>query len=260
MKATDPELVEVRNPAPDAAMKVSAFVFRSRFLFHAAIFLLGFSALWDRWLNLDIDANGSTWLLLSTWMVRNHWLSFSGATIALLMFGAFCALIAALLRTWGSAYIGYSTVQSFSMHGDRVVAAGPYRYVRNPLYLGIIAMTFALVLLMPPSGAIFTVVSIVLFERVLIACEEPFLTAKLGESYVAYRSRVPRLIPALRPRVPPSDAQAHWRTAFVSETYFWGFFLTWLIVGWRYNASLITQGVLISLGVSLVARAMLPRR
>jgi hypothetical protein len=113
---------------------------------------------------------------------------------------------------------------------------------------------------MPPSGAIFTVVSIVLFERVLIACEEPFLTTKLGESYVAYRSQVPRLIPALTPRVPPSDAQANWRTAFVSETYFWGFFLTWLIVGWRYNASLITQGVLISLGVSLVARAILPRR
>lgn len=241
-------------------MKVSALVFRFRFLIHAAIFLLGFNVPWDRWLRLGLDDNGSTWLLLSTLPARNHWLSFSAATIAVMAFGAACALIAAVLRTWGSAYIGYSTVHSLSMHGDGVVAGGPYRYVRNPLYLGIIMMTFALALLMPPSGAIFSVVCIVLFELVLIACEEPFLSAKLGESYTAYRSRVPRLVPALTPRIPPSDARADWRTAFLGETYFWGFFLTWLIVGWRYNASLMTQGVLISLGVSLVVRALLPRR
>jgi protein-S-isoprenylcysteine O-methyltransferase Ste14 len=240
-------------------MKISAFVFRFRSLFHAIIFLLGFNAPWDRWLRLNMDANGSTWLLLSTWMVRTHWLSFSGATIALLIFGALCALIAALLRTWGSAYIGYLTVQSFSMHSDRVVAAGPYRYVRNPLYLGIIVMTFSLALLMPPSGAIFSIVCVVLFEHVLIAGEEPFLTAKLGESYLSYRSRVPRLVPALTPRVPPSDVRADWRTAFMGETFFWGFFLTWLIAGWRYNALLITQGVLISAGLSLLMRASLPR-
>jgi len=241
-------------------MKISAFVFRFRSLFHALIFLLGFNAPWDRWLRLNVDANGSTWLLLSTSMVRDLRLSFSAATIALLIFGALCALIAALLRTWASAYIGYSTVQSFSMHGDRVVAAGPYRYVRNPLYLAIIVMTFSLALLMPPTGAIFSILCVILFEHVLIAGEEPFLTTKLGESYQAYRSRVPRLIPALTPRVPPSDVPANWRTAFMSETFFWGFFLTWLIVGWRYNASLISQGVLISLGVSLIVRATLPRR
>ena len=189
-------------------MKISAIVFRFRFLIHAAIFLLAFNTPWDYWLHFDIDTSGSTWLLLSTWMARNHWLSFSGATIALLIFGALCALIAALLRTAGSAYIGFSTVQSLSMHGDRVVAAGPYRFVRNPLYLGIIVMTFSTALLMPPSGAIFSIVCVILFELALIAGEEPFLTEKLGQSYLEYRARVPRLIPALSPRIPPSDAQA----------------------------------------------------
>jgi len=241
-------------------MKISAIVFRFRFLIHATIYLLGFNVPWDRWLRLDMDASGSTWLLLSTWMARNHWLSFSGATIALLVFGALCALIAALLRTSGSAYMGFSTVQSFSMHGDRVVAAGPYRFVRNPLYLGIIVMTFSLALLMPPSGAIFCIVCVILFELVLIAGEELFLTEKLGQSYLQYRARVPKLLPALSARVPPSDPQPDWRAAFLGETFFWGFFLTWLIVGWRYNALLMAQGVLISLGLSLVVRAILPRR
>jgi protein-S-isoprenylcysteine O-methyltransferase Ste14 len=241
-------------------MKISAVIFRFRFLIHAAIYLLGFNVPWDRWMRLDIDASGSTWLLLSAWIARTHWLSFSASTIAVLVFGALCALIAAILRTSASAYIGFSTVQSFSMHGDRVVAAGPYRFVRNPLYLGIIVMTFSLALLMPPSGAIFSILCVVLFELVLIAGEEPFLSAKLGESYLEYRSRVPRLVPALSPRVPPSDALPDWRGAFLSETFFWGFFLTWLIVGWRYNALLMEQGVLISLGLSLVVRAILPRK
>jgi protein-S-isoprenylcysteine O-methyltransferase Ste14 len=241
-------------------MKVSQIVFRFRFLIHAAIFLLGFNTPWDYWLHLDMDASGSTWLLLSTWLARNHWLTFSGATIALLIFGALCALIAAMLRTAGSAYMGFSTVQSLSMHGDRVVAAGPYRFVRNPLYLGIIVMTFSLALLMPPSGAIFSIICVVLFELALIAGEEPFLTEKLGQSYLEYRARVPKLIPALSPRIPPSDALPDWRAAFLGETFFWGFFLTWLIVGWRYNALLMAQGVLISLGLSLVVRAILPRR
>ena len=241
-------------------MKVSQIVFRFRFLIHAAIFLLGFNTPWDYWLHLDMDASGSTWLLLSTWLARNHWLTFSGATIALLIFGALCALIAAMLRTAGSAYMGSSTVQSLTMHGDRVVAAGPYRFVRNPLYLGIIVMTFSLALLMPPSGAIFSIICVVLFELALIAGEEPFLTEKLGQSYLEYRARVPKLIPALSPRIPPSDALPDWRAACLGETFFWGFFLTWLIVGWRYNALLMAQGVLISLGLSLVVRAILPRR
>jgi protein-S-isoprenylcysteine O-methyltransferase Ste14 len=241
-------------------MKAAPLAFRFRFLIHAVIFVLAFNVPWNYWLHLDMDASGSTWLLLSTWLARNRWLSFSGATIALLIFGALCALIAAILRTSGSAYIGFSTVQSGSMHGDKVVAAGPYRFVRNPLYLGIIMLTFSLALLMPPSGAIFSIVCIILFELVLIAGEEPFLTEKLGQSYLQYRARVPKLIPALSPRIPPSDALPSWRAAFLSETFFWGFFLTWLIVGWRYNALLMAQGTLISLGLSLVVRAILPRR
>jgi hypothetical protein len=31
------------------------------------------------------------------------------------------------------------------------------------------------------------------------------------------------------------------------------------VFGWRYNASLLIKGVLISLGISLIARAFLPR-
>jgi uncharacterized SAM-binding protein YcdF (DUF218 family) len=113
---------------------------------------------------------------------------------------------------------------------------------------------------MPPSGAIFSIVLIGFFQLRLIAAEEAFLTSKFGESYLAYRAKVPSLLPAFTPRVPASPIQPKWPQAFLGELYFWGVFLSFVIAGWRYNSFLIIRGVIISLGISLVARAFLPKR
>jgi uncharacterized SAM-binding protein YcdF (DUF218 family) len=145
------------------------------------------------------------------------------------------------------------------MHGDRVVAAGPYRYMRNPLYLGIFLHTFALALLMMPSGALFTIIVIGLFQLRLMLAEEAFLTAKLGEPYRAYCAAVPRIVPSLRARVPQSSAQPAWGVALLSEIYMWGVVASYVAFGWKYNAFLIIQGVVVSLGVSLVAHAFVPK-
>jgi uncharacterized membrane protein len=39
----------------------------------------------------------------------------------------------------------------------------------------------------------------------------------------------------------------------------WGVFVSFVALGWRYNSLLIMQGVLVSLGLSLVVRAFLPK-
>ncbi len=239
-------------------MKATALEFRLRYLIHTIVYVLGFLAPWDRLLHLDRDR--TAWLLLAAWPASNHWLNFTAATVTFLIIGILCALAAASLRTWAAAYLDSSIVQAASMNGDQVVAAGPYRLLRNPLYLGTFLHTLALALLMPPSGAVFCIVLIGLFQLRLIAGEEAYLTSKLGELYLAYRAKVPALLPALTPRVPASPTQPKWSQAFLGEIYFWGVFLAFVIAGWRYNAFLIIQGVLISLGVSLVARAFVPKR
>ena len=241
-------------------MRVSAVIFRLRFWILAVIFFLGFATPWDWSRRLPMDHLGSTWLLLSTWIARNGWMSFTGATVLLLVLGTLFALVAALVRSWASAYLGAATVHSPSMHGDAVVAAGPYRYVRNPLYLGTIVHTLALALLMPPSGAIFAIVAVTAVQFVLIAGEERFLSAKLGDAYRSYLGRVPRLLPSLRAKVESSEERPNWRSGVLGEFYFWGVVITFMTVGWKYNAALITQGVLISLGLSLVVRGLMPRR
>jgi protein-S-isoprenylcysteine O-methyltransferase Ste14 len=237
-------------------MKATALEFRFRYLLHVVIYVLGFTAPWNQWLHLDTIR---TWQLLAAWFSRAGWLGFSAATVTVLMLGVLCAFVAAALRTWGSAYLGASVVHDSTMNGDRVVAAGPYRRVRNPLYLGTFIHTLALALLMPPSGAVFAIVLIGLLQLRLIGAEESFLAAKLGEAYRAYCSRVPRLLPALTPRVAASPARPAWGTAFLGELYMWGVFLSFAVLGWRYNALLITQGVLVSLGASMVARALLAK-
>jgi protein-S-isoprenylcysteine O-methyltransferase Ste14 len=237
-------------------MKATALEFRFRYLLHAVIYVLGFTTPWNHWLHLDTVR---TWQWLASWPARVGWMSFSTSTNAVLGLGVLFALAGAVLRTWGAAYLGSSVVRDFSMQGDRMVAAGPYRYMRNPLYLGTFLHTFALALLMPPSGALFTIIAIGLVQMRLLLAEEAFLRAKLGEPYRTYCAAVPRIVPSLRARVPESAARPSWGIGFLGEIYVWGVVVSFLAFGWRYNSLLIIQGVVVSLGVSLVARAFAPK-
>jgi protein-S-isoprenylcysteine O-methyltransferase Ste14 len=237
-------------------MKASVFEFRFRFLIHGLIYMIGFLAPWNMVLHFDTIR---TWQLFAAVVSRMGWVGFSTGTILFLALGIVMALAAALLRTWGSAYLGASVVFDGNLLGAQVVAAGPYRYMRNPLYLGTFLHTLALSLLMPPSGAVFCIVLIGLFQFRLIAAEEPFLLERFGESYREYCARVPRLLPALSPRVPESAVKPRWLWAFAGESYMWGVWLSFAILGWRYNSQLVLQGVIVSLGVSIVLRAFLPK-
>jgi len=237
-------------------MRATAPEFRLRYLIHGAIYILGFTTPWNYWLHLDTIR---TWQWLASWPARWGWMNFSAATNSVLVLGIVFALAGAALRTWGAAYLGADVVQAGTMHGDRIMAVGPYRYVRNPLYLGTFLHTLALVLLMQPSGALFVVVMIGVLQLRLIGAEEAFLSVKLGEPYKTYCAAVPRIVPALQPRVAESAAKPAWGSGFMGEIYVWGVAFSFLALGWKYNSMLIIQGVVISWGVSLVARAFIPR-
>ncbi len=247
--------------------KATQFEFRFRYALHTIIYLLGFVAPWNYGLHLDPPGpNAHVWGLLAANLARVGAGNIAVAFDMLLAVGIACALSGAALRTWGTAYLGAQVVQSRSMHTAEAAPAtgilqdGPFRYVRNPLYLGTILHTLALALLMPRSGALFVVVAITLLQVRLILAEEPFLTAKLGAAYGAYCALVPRLIPTLRPRVRPAGLRPRWGEAFAAESYFWAVAASFAFLGWRYNAWLLVQGVVVSFGLSLLVRALVPRR
>jgi protein-S-isoprenylcysteine O-methyltransferase Ste14 len=242
-------------------MQASRFEYRFRFILHAIIYILGFTAPWlfiPALANVSGFAQRSTWLIASSAISHEGWLTFSAATIVLLALALLFTALGAFFRIGGSAYVGASVVNSSAMHAARMLADGPYRRTRNPLYLGTLLHTIGIAILMPPSGAVFAIVLFWIFEVRLALAEEPFLTARFGQPYVEYKAAVPRFLPTLSPQIPAAGAPAAWLQAILSELYFPAAFLVLAIFGWSFNAQPIHQGLLISFGVWLIVRALLP--
>jgi len=137
--------------------------------------------------------------------------------------GALIALLAAWIRTWASAYLHTSVVKDAALHADRLVADGPYRHLRNPLYLGIVLLGVSFGLMASPTGFVVLVAGLTLFVLRLIGREEAALEATQGAAYRKYRHAVPGLVPALEPRVAASGAKPEWGQAFFGEAAMWVF-------------------------------------
>jgi protein-S-isoprenylcysteine O-methyltransferase Ste14 len=141
---------------------------------------------------------------------------------AIFALGTLIAVAAAAIRTWAGAYLHSSVVHDSALHLDRLVADGPYRYLRNPLYLGTVLVGVAMGTLASRVGFFVLAAGMILFTLRLIFREEADLLESQGESYRRYCAAVPRLIPSLWPRVPPGEAKPNWRDGFDGELFMWG--------------------------------------
>ena len=226
-------------------------------LIQIVIVVLGFWAPWIGMDNLGRRVATLEWLALE--ISRAGIATFTYAAPIVIVLGALAALAGAVLRIWGAAYLGYTVVHHLEMQAGGVMAAGPYRYVRNPLYLGGWFMMAAISLLMPPTGALFTIVLVTVFYIRLILGEEAFLAAQLGQPYREYLRAVPRLLPRLRPSLPGVAARPAWGIALLTEINPIGIFVALAFLSWTYNNLLMIKAVIVSFGVSLVVRAFMPR-
>ncbi len=240
-------------------MKATAFEFRLRVWLMVAVIFIGFLAPWIEWLHLGTRTMGTR---TTAWL----WLGFEAGSLGLssaagiqlvTALAILIAALAAIIRIWGTAYLGTATVNNAQMKAGSVVADGPYRYVRNPLYVGSFLMVAVISVLMPPSGALFTLIVLGLFLLRLILGEEAFLASRLGESYAAYKWAVPRLIPSFRPRVPAGGQAPNWGRAILSEITPLGVLVSFAALSWQYNSFLLTRAVLISFGISIVVKALI---
>jgi protein-S-isoprenylcysteine O-methyltransferase Ste14 len=80
-----------------------------------------------------------------------------------------------------------------------LLVTGPYRHVRNPIYLGSVLVQlgtilwFGSLLLIP-----YVLLFIVAYQVLIVFFEEPFLHRRFGAAYEEYVRKVPRWIPRLR--------------------------------------------------------------
>jgi protein-S-isoprenylcysteine O-methyltransferase Ste14 len=202
-------------------MQATSFEFRYRFLIMGCLFALAFSCYW-------LDHRNAAVAFLAFVTSHSIRLDTSGRKWALQAIFAIAALLgafAALLRTWAAAYLRSGIVHDPAMHSTELVADGPYRHVRNPLYLGAIMLAVGMGMLASRLGWIVLVIGVWIFTYRLIRREESAMQREQGERFDAYRAKVPRLLMSLRPKVPPGNGIPRWRQAFLGESFCWAFAL-----------------------------------
>ena len=80
-----------------------------------------------------------------------------------------------------------------------LVAAGFYRYVRNPMYVGVLLIVIGHFLWFQTIWLlVYTVIVFLAFHLFVTLYEEPTLRKKFGALYEEYRQRVPRWIPRFK--------------------------------------------------------------
>ncbi|TQL69754.1 phospholipid methyltransferase [Nocardioides albertanoniae] len=110
----------------------------------------------------------------------------------------------------GSAYVAASAVQAFRREHTTVnpveperatalVVEGPFRYTRNPMYVGMAGLLGAHAVL---RGGLLPFVPVVGFvaviDRLQIPAEERAMSARFGADYEGYRGSVPRWVGRVR--------------------------------------------------------------
>ena len=107
--------------------------------------------------------------------------------------GAPLALFGALLVTWGMTTLGAQKTSGIAVD-RRVVTTGPYRFTRNPQYLGDMALFAGVVVMANSELALDTHALTCLVFVIGPLAEEPWLERQFGEVYVAYRRDVARFL------------------------------------------------------------------
>ena len=83
---------------------------------------------------------------------------------------------------------------------QQLVVGGFYRHVRNPMYVGVVAVILGQALLFSDRGGLIYAAIIWLgFHLFVLVYEEPTLSEKFGASYDIFRANVPRWLPRLTP-------------------------------------------------------------
>src|SRR5438094_607839 len=116
-------------------MRATEFEFRNRFWVIGVICFIGFQL-------YVLDHRNAAQRLLG-WIAPqlsndDHWQR--RALTCIFLAGTALAVLAALLRTWATAHLKNEVVHDARLHADHLMVNGPYRFVRNPLYLGLVLL------------------------------------------------------------------------------------------------------------------------
>jgi len=109
--------------------------------------------------------------------------------LSLFVIGLAIALVA--VRTLDRFYA--STL--VTREGHRLISHGIYRYMRHPIYFGVIIICFAVPVYAPSLYGFFVMSALIPIFLIRIRIEEAMLVEELGDAYRAYQDGTKKLIP-----------------------------------------------------------------
>jgi protein-S-isoprenylcysteine O-methyltransferase Ste14 len=105
---------------------------------------------------------------------------------------------------WGYRTLGKNWVHALDpskflqRKRETLVTSGPYRYVRNPIYLGAFTFIVALALVAASWLVLLPALALIALFYAQIGKEETMLIDRFGDEYREYMKRTPRFIPKFR--------------------------------------------------------------
>jgi protein-S-isoprenylcysteine O-methyltransferase Ste14 len=126
--------------------------------------------------------------------------AYARPTAGSLAFGFAVALLGEAVRFWGVSIAGTETRTTGSVGGTHLFVDGPFGYVRNPLYVGNMAMYLGVGVManaLTPYLLIFALAFFLLQYSLIVEKEEKYLSMTFGDEYKRYVENVPRFLPRL---------------------------------------------------------------
>jgi protein-S-isoprenylcysteine O-methyltransferase Ste14 len=103
-------------------------------------------------------------------------------------------LLETAIRTLGKQW----ALRARLVEGHQLITVGPYAYVRNPIYTGMLGMLIATGLAMEHWIALIVAVIVFVVGMVIrVRSEEKLLQAAFGQAFEEYAKRVPAVIPGI---------------------------------------------------------------
>ena len=107
-----------------------------------------------------------------------------------------------LIISWGYLtfiFLGKGT-PFHALPPEKLIIKGLYRYVRNPMLVGVLFVFFGESILFESTVIIiYMILGTSIYHLILVLFEEPQLRKRFGDSYFKYCKNVPRWIPRLTP-------------------------------------------------------------
>ena len=160
-----------------------------------------------------METNGSVWLGLRRWFKSTSKRTFVVYPIGVIAFELGLHHGTLTFHPWGVlpliwGYLQYRLVGVYRVKRggggpglevppDHIVAEGPYRFLRNPMYLGHLIFMLGLAVTFSSWLAVALLAFHMVWFHHRVLTDEVRMESRFGASYLAYKARVKRWIPGV---------------------------------------------------------------